>query len=177
MTKQLLVSSLVQKQIFDQLIRPEMKTGFWQSHRPAGHGSLWDDVEVVVSETDALGFANFTAPRLYNLVNPDFIKPNMDRLVAIAQQVKPSSTIKSVQKELIELSRIIGGRLTSKSMAPLKANRGNNKTTDNVIASAKVSTKKALNSVKKTAVKRKPVEEGVNIVTTSAGATVRIVSA
>lgn len=169
MTKQLHVSSEIQRVIFDQIIRPELKDGFWKEHRPAGHGALWDDVELVVSTDDFLGFKDFEPPRLYNLVNPDFIKPNAARLVALAQTVKASSNIKSVQKELIELSRILGKRLTSKSMTPLKANRGTNK--GGAIVEAKATVAKAVTGAKRTAVKRKGPD--INTIITSSGATVR----
>lgn len=169
MTKQLYVSSEIQRAIFNQIIRSELKNGFWKDHRPAGHGALWDDVEVVVSTDDFLGFKNFEPPRLYNLVNPDFIKPNADRLVNIAQSVKPSSNIKSVQKELIELSRIIGKRLTSKSMEPLKANRGTNK--GGTVLEAKAAVTKAAAAVKRTVVKRKG--PSIDTIITSSGVTVR----
>lgn len=165
--KQLLVSSEVQVAILKLVILEELKTGFWKDHRPAGHGAQWDDVSITVSTSEELGPKDFILPRLYNFVNPDFIKPNEQRLVAAAQTIKPNSTFKSVKKELIELSRIVGGRLTSKSMSPLKANRGNNKDAS-AIVTAKADVNAAIEGVKRTVVK-KPVE----IIKTSAGATVR----
>jgi hypothetical protein len=120
MTKRLHVSSEIQRAIFDTIIRPELTGGFWMSHRPANHGQKWEGVEVVVSDSNFLGFEEFEAPRLYNLVNPKFLKPNAQRVLACAQQVKPSATLKSVQKELLELSHILAKRLTDKNMQPGK---------------------------------------------------------
>ena len=175
MTKQLRVSSAVQAALIKDVLIPQMKDGFWKDHRPAEHYKQWLDVEVIVSDTDDLGPVNFKVPRNYNFVNPDFIKPNEQILVAAAQSVKASSNFRSVKKELIELSRIVGGRLNDKNGIPTKANRGNNKPAGSVeqaIATAKTQVKAAATAVKRTAVKRKE-EPNVEIIKTSAGATVR----
>lgn len=154
MTKQLYVSSAVQAALLTDVLLPEMSTGFWKKHRPADHAAQWVGVEIIVSETDELGPKDFTIPRLYNFVNPEFIKPNEARLVQVAQGIKASSNFRSVKKELIELSRIVGGRLSSKSGVPIKANRGNNKTTaQETITKAKTEVKKANTFVKKTVTK------------------------
>lgn len=175
MTKKLYVSSSVQAALLKDVLIPEMATGFWKDHRPADHAAQWVDVEIIVSETDQLGAVDFTIPRLYNFVNPDFIKPNEARLVAAAQIAKSSSNFRSVKKELIELSRIVGGRLSSKSGVPTKANRGNNKTgtVQETVARAKTTVKKAATTVKKTT---KKVDPNVTVQKTSSGATVRRVA-
>lgn len=173
MTKQLYVSSAVQAALLKQVLIPQMSDGFWKNHRPADHASQWKDVEIIVSETDKLGAENFVIPRLYNFVNPDFIKPNEQLLVSCAQSVKASSNFRSVKKELIELSRIVGGRLNDKNGIPSKANRGNNKPGSNIVEAvktAKATVKKADGEVKRTAVKR--VEGDVTVTTTANGATV-----
>lgn len=179
MTKRIYVSSAVQAALLTNVLIPQMKDGFWKNHRPADHAAQWADVEVIVSTDEHLGFENFKAPRLYNFVNPDFIKPNEQDLVAAAQAVKASSNFRSVKKELIELSRIVGGRLADKNAVPSKANRGNNKapenTTADIVARAKQAIAAASEGVKRTAVK-KP-EAGVEIIKTSSGATVRRVAA
>lgn len=175
MTKRLYVSSAVQAALLTNVLIPQMKDGFWKDHRPANHHKEWEGVEIVVSETDQLGPDNFKIPRTYNFVNPDFIKPNEHLLVSAAQAAKANSNFRSVKKELIELSRIVGGRLTSKSGIPTKAFRGNNKptiTTDEAIAQAKTTVAKATATMKKTAVKKKD-EPNVEIIKTSSGATVR----
>jgi hypothetical protein len=126
--------------------------------------------------TDAkLGAIDFTVPRLYNFVNPDFIKPNEDKLVTAAQAVKSSSNFRSVKKELIELSRIVGGRLTNANENPTKANRGNNKngTVQEPVSKAKTAVKKATTAVKKTITKK---DQGVVTEKTASGATVRRVA-
>lgn len=175
MTKRLYVSSIVQAKLLTAVLIPQMKDGFWKDHRPADHYKEWEGVEVTVSETEQLGADGWKVPRLYNFVNPDFIKPNERALVEAAQSVKPSSTFRSVKKELIELSWIVGGRLTSKSGVRAKANRGNNRpvqTTEQALQSAKTSVTTAVTTVKKTAVK-KAVDPNVEIIKTSSGATVR----
>lgn len=158
MTKKLYVSSQVQVALMKEVLIPDMANGFWKDHRPANHAAQWADVEIIVADSDKLGAENFEIPRLYNFVNPDFIKPNEERLVAAAKTVKESSNFRSVKKELIELSRIVGGRLTNKNAAPTKANRGNKP------ASAKDSVKKAQDSVKKaTATAKKTAVKGTTV--------------
>ncbi len=174
MSKRLYVSSAVQAKLLSAVLIPQMKDGFWKDHRPADHYKEWQDVEIIVSSDEKLGPDNFKVPRLYNFVNPDFIKPNETILVAAAQAAKASSNFRSVKKELIELSRIVGGRLNDKNGIPSKANRGNNKQASNDagVALAKATVKKAATAVKKTAVKKKD-DPNVEIIKTSSGATVR----
>lgn len=177
MAKRLYVSSAVQAALLSNVLIPQMKDGFWKSHRPADHAAQWADVEIIVSTDERLGAVDFKVPRLYNFVNPEFIKPNEHALVQAAQTIKPSSNFRSVKKELIELSRIVGGRLGDKNAVPTKANRGNNKATDStpdIVTKARAAIAKATDSVKRTAVK-KP-EGNVEIIKTSAGATVRRVA-
>ena len=76
MSKQLFVSSAVQKALLTEVLIPQMATGFWKDHRPADHAAQWADVDIVVSDSEKLGPVDFTIPRLYNFVNPAFIKPN-----------------------------------------------------------------------------------------------------
>jgi hypothetical protein len=176
-TKRMYVSSAVQAALLSNVLIPQMKDGFWKTHRPADHATQWSDVEILVSEGDQLGAADFKVPRLYNFVNPDFIKPNEALLVAAAQAVKPNSNFRSVKKELIELSWIVGGRLTSKEGNRTKANRGNNTPADgasDIVAKARAAIASATAGVKRTAVKRP--EPNVEIIKTSSGATVRRVS-
>ena len=178
MAKRLYVSSEVQANLLKVVLIPQMKDGFWKNHRPADHGTQWSDVEIIVTTDEKLGPIDFKVPRLYNFVNPDFIKPNEQVLVSAAQAVKPSSNFRSVKKELIELSRIVGSRLSDKNGIPSKANRGNNKTaeqTSDVILRARLAIAKATDGVKRTAVKR-TVEPNVEIIKTSQGATVRRVA-
>lgn len=154
--KRLYVSSQVQAALMKDILIPEMATGFWKDHRPADHHAQWMEVDIVVSDDEKLGAHNFTVPRLYNFVNPDFIKPNEDRLVACAQAIKGSSNFRSVKKELIELSRIVGGRLTDKNGIPTKANRGTNKPSADAVAKKPkdAPVAKKASTAKKTAVKK-----------------------
>jgi hypothetical protein len=190
MSKILYVSSAVQQILMTQVFIPELIDGFWKNHRPAGHGDVWRDVEVKVTEDGSLGPVGFEAPRNYNFLNLDYFIPNEAKLVALAQTVKPNSNGKYVKKELIELGRIVGSRLATRDSTPVKLFRGNHKpgtetvSTSRARAGAAVLAKVAVApirkpTVKKTVVKAKPsttVENGVTIQKTSSGATVRRVA-
>jgi hypothetical protein len=190
MSKILYVSSAVQAALMTEVFIPELMDGFWKSHRPAGHGEVWRDVEVKVSENSVLGTSGFDTPRNYNFLNLDFALPNEARLVSVAQTVKPNSNFKSVKKELIELGRIVGARLVSREGVAVKLVRGNHKDGTVTVSSARARqasatlisageaaraaapAKTTKNTVKKTVVK-KPEDTGVITTTTSSGATVR----
>lgn len=175
--KQLFVSSDVQVALLNNVLIPQMGNGFWKDHRPAGHHKEWENVQISVSETQDLGPVNFKVPRTYNFINSDFLKSNEVALVVAAQAIKPNSTFRSVKKELIELSRIVGGRLTNKNGIPTKANRGVTKrgpvTTPEIVLQARETLARAQNAVKRTAVKKQNADDNVEIITTSSGATVR----
>jgi hypothetical protein len=186
-TKILYVSSAVQAALMSQVFIPELIDGFWKNHRPAGHGEVWRDVEVRITEDGTLGAIGFDVPRNYNLLNLDFALPNEARLVAVAKSVKENSTFKSIKKELIELGRIVGSRLSSTSAEAVKLYRGNHKPGTVTVSSSKARqaaatlTDAATKPVKvpkaagpkKTVVKITPSDEGVTITKTAAGATVR----
>jgi hypothetical protein len=83
-------------------------------------------------------------------------------------------TFKALKKELIELARIIGGRMTDKTKEPARLFRGNNRADFDVIrsierqkvvtvAGAKAAVDAAAKTVKKTVTKKKaePVGEPV----------------
>lgn len=177
MTKKLYVSSAVQVALLQNVLIPEMSTGFWKDHRPSDHAQQWEGLEIIVSEDSKLGPVDWQAPRLYNFINPEFIKPNEEILVAAARAVKPSSNLRSVKKELIELSHIVGGRLTDANVNPTKANRGNNKhgTVQETVVKAKAAAKKAATAVKKTVVK-KPASNAVTVTKMPDGSVVRRVA-
>lgn len=178
-----------------QIFIHELADGFWKDHRPAGHGEVWRDVEVLVSENGELGPVGFEVPRNYNFLNLDFSLPREAELVAAAKTAKPTSNFKSVKKELIELGRIVGSRLKTREGNAVKLFRGNHKPGTETVSSArarlaagtlttaatvKVSEPKpaAKTAVKKTVTKAKTsVEDGVTTQTTSSGALVRRVAA
>lgn len=190
MSKVLYVSSPVQAALMTQVFIPELIDGFWKNHRPAGHGEVWRDVEVKVSEDGRLGPEGWEAPRNYNFLNLEFALPNEARLVAVAQSVKSNSNFKSVKKELIELGRIVGARLPSRDATPVKLYRGNHKPGTETVSSSRaraasatmaatgtqvlttVTTEAAVKkpTVKKTVTKAKAE---VEVTKTSQGATVR----
>lgn len=209
MSKQLLVSSAVQAALMNSFLLAEIQTGFWKDQRPVTHGPAWQGVEVIVSDSNAVGPVGEWKPlRFYDFLNPEFTKLHEAKLVEIAQTIKPNVTFKSLKKELIELARIIGGRMTDKTIEPARVYRGNNRSDFDVIrtverkkvmtvAGAKAAVSSAVKTVtKKTVVKtstpvteavkaltaKKTVkkidspEEGVTIVKTAAGATVRKVA-
>lgn len=196
MSKILYVSSAVQAALMTQVFIPELIDGFWKNHRPAGHGDVWRDVEVKVSEDGKLGTEGFETPRNYNFLNLDYYIPNEAKLVGIAQTVKANSTDKSVKKELIELGRIVANRLTARDAEPVKLYRGNHKPGTVTVSSARarqaaqalanaatapVVTKPATKTVKKTVTKAKPpveaaADDGVTVTVTSQGAKVRRVA-
>lgn len=137
MTKILYVSSAVQAVLMKEIFIPELIGGFWKDHRPVGHGDVWRDVDVQVTTDGKLGPVGFEAPRNYNFLNLEFAVPNEDRLIACAKTVKDNSTIKSVKKELIELGRIVGGRLAARDATPVKLYRGNHREGTVTVSSAK----------------------------------------
>lgn len=158
MTKKLYVSSAVQVALLREVLIPQMSTGFWKDHRPSDHAQRWEGLELVVTGDSKLGPVDWEAPRLYNFINPEFVKPNAEQLVEVARRIKPSSNLRSVKKELIELSHIVGGRLTDANINPTKANRGNNKhgTIQESVAKAKAAVKRAATAVKKPTAAKKP---------------------
>lgn len=181
MSKILYVSSPVQAALMREILIPELIDGFWKNHRPVGHGEVWRDVQVKVTEDGTLGPVGFAAPRNYNLLNLDFSVPNEARLVACAQSVKPTSTIKSVKKELIELGRIVGSRLASTTAEPLKLYRGNHKPGTVTVSSAKARQASAAIAAAVVAPVKvlkpvKTVKKEDHTTTTAAGATVRRVA-
>jgi hypothetical protein len=202
MSKTLLVSSQVQANLLNKFLLNEIVNGFWKTQRPLTHGDAWKDVVVQVTDTNQVGPINgFTPVRFYDFINPEFTKIHESTLVSLAQEVKPGMKFKTLKKELIELARIIGGRMTDKTQEPARVFRGNNRadyavvrTVDHqkvlTVAGAKALVEGAVNTVKKTVVK-KPVEvdgvkrtavkkvvaeDGVTTMTTAAGATVRKVA-
>jgi len=199
MSKQLHVSSAIQAALMNELILAEIRDGFWKDQRPATHGAAWDGVEVIVAPTNTVGPVGDWKPlRNYDFMAPKFTELHEAELVRIAQTVKPNMTFKALKKELIELSRIVGGRMTDKTQEPARAYRGNNRSDYDVIrsvdrkkvmtpAGAKAAVDAALKDVKKTAVKKvtavktaakkpAPTEAGVTVTKTSSGATVRRVA-
>lgn len=183
-SKILYVSSPVQAALMAQIFIPELMDGFWKAHRPAGHGEAWRDVEVKVTTTGELGPVGFTAPRNYNFLNLDFALPNEAKLVAAARSVKLNANFKSVKKELIELGRIVGSRLSSKDSTPVKLYRGNHRPGTETVSTSKARqasaslviaatkpVKMTKAGVKKTVTKA--VDDGAIITKTSGGATVR----
>jgi hypothetical protein len=183
--KILLVSSPVQAILMNKVLIDEIRSGFWANHRPSGHGDHWTEVEAIVSTDGQLGPINWSAPRTYNVLNLDFFNPNADKLVALAKSVKPNSNERSVKKELIELGRIIGGRLASRTSEPIKLERGNHKpgtltasvrkareagcTLADVIALSKSGTAAASVKPKTTTVKKRVEDAGLELTGAIAG--------
>ena len=132
--KTLLVASEVQKILLEEFFIPEFNDGYWKTHRPASHGKFWLDVNIVVSPNETLGPIDFTPPRLYNFINPVFLEIAEQKMMDLANIVKPGITNKTLKKELSELSQIIGGRIKSKNEEPIKLFRGNTKKVKSTVA-------------------------------------------
>ena len=148
MSKILLVATEVQAAVFTQVLLDEISSGFWKDVRPADHASSWKGVNVQVQTTEGgvLGATGFTVPRNYNLVNPEFLAKSEAEMLEVALTVDANMTIKKLRKQLIELSRIVGGRITSIGGTITKANRGQHKKAETPVGSV---TTKAKASVRK----------------------------
>lgn len=134
--KTLLVSSAIQAKLMNEFLIDEIRNGFWINQRPATHGATWEGVTVVVSDSNEVGPINgFKPVRFYDFLNPSFTKLHEAKIVEIAQTVKPGITFKTLKKELIELARIIGGRMTDKTAEPARMYRGNNRDDFDVLRS------------------------------------------
>lgn len=186
MSKQLLVSSTIQAVLMNEFLLDQIRNGHWKGQRPSTHAAAWDDVEIVVSTTNQVGpIGDWKPLRYYDFLNPEFTKLHETKLVEIASTVRPNTKFKSLKKELIELARIIGGRMSDKTVEPARVYRGNNRSDFDVIrsierkkvlttAKVKVSVDPTESVVKRTAVKLPKVDENqVITMTTAAGATVR----
>ena len=140
MAKVLVVSSLVQKAVFEQVLLAEMQNGFWKNARPADHADYWKQVKLQVVEDDgvmALGPHGFEVPRNYNFVNPDFFRKAEDRLMAAAESAHAGTTGKQLKKQLITLNQIIGTRIKEVGGPVTKLSRGRKQATEIVSAPAK----------------------------------------
>lgn len=123
-TKTFYVANALQAALMNQVFIREFTDGFWKGQRPAGHGEVWKDVEIKVTEDGTLGPVGFTPARMYNLLNPEFIKASTDALIEAGKAIKEDITIQKIKSELPELSRIIGQRMTKIDEAPIKLWRG-----------------------------------------------------
>ena len=122
MTKQLIVNTAVQAALLNVVLIDEMANGFWKDGRPKGANEAWNGVTAATGAK--FGAQGFTVPRTYNYLNPAFLKARGADLLAAAQAVEPSMTMKKLYRELTELSRIVGGRVTEPGGAIVKLNRG-----------------------------------------------------
>lgn len=166
MSKQLIVSSQIQAVLLTEVLLPEIKDGYYTDLRPIGHSAMWEGVEIVVADGTQVGPVGWVPMKAYGFLNPEMVaKVGEAKFVAAAQTVKPGITFKALKKELLELSHILNGRMTDKTVAPMKAFRGNNRTEHTVVrmvnkqrvitpAQAKASIEQAVKAVKKTVVKK-----------------------
>jgi hypothetical protein len=139
MSKQLLVSSKIQLVLMNDLLLNEIQYGFWKDQRPVDHGAAWNNVQVLQSETNVVGCLNgFTPLRFYDFLNSKFLAIHEQRIMELSRTIKPGIAFKTIKKELIELARIIGGRLTDKTQEPVRVFRGNNRKDYDVVRISKV---------------------------------------
>lgn len=131
------VANAIQAALMTEVFIHEFTDGFWKGQRPVGHGDVWKDVEVKVTEDGNIGPSGFKPARMYNFLNPEFVKAMEDRMVEVAKTVTEDITFKRIKPELAELSRTIGGRLTNVSEAPIKLFRGNHRDGTKTTSSSK----------------------------------------
>lgn len=120
--KKLVVATTVQKAVLDKVLLNEIQNGKWRDERPAGHAQCWTDVSVVVG--DELGPVGFDVPRNYDFslpVSSDEIGPKM---LEAAMEVDSSINTKLLSRQMVELSRIVGGRIKKIGEKPVILNRG-----------------------------------------------------
>jgi hypothetical protein len=122
MTKQLIVNTAVQAALLNVVLIDEMANGFWKDGRPKGANEAWAGVTATTGAK--FGALGFTIPRTYNYLNPEFLKARGADMLAAAQTIDPSMTMKRLYRELTELSRIVGGRVTEANGQIVKLNRG-----------------------------------------------------
>lgn len=130
------VANAIQAALMTEVFIHEFTEGFWKGQRPIGHGDVWKDVEVKVTEDGTLGPIGFTPTRLYNLLNPDFYQAMEERLMEVVKAIKPEMTFKRLKPELIEVSQMIGGRLTNVNVPTVKLFRGNNRNDGKIVVSS-----------------------------------------
>ena len=145
MENQSVVSYATKKQavlaaMLNAVLITEMASGFWKDGRPKGANEVWTGVTATTGTK--FGAQGFTVPRTYNYLNPLFMKSHQARLLEAASTVDPTITNKKMYRELTELSRIIGGRITEVGGQIVKLNRGQ-KTTSAKKVTSKVTTRKA----------------------------------
>lgn len=140
MPKQLIVNTAVQAAIMNNVLIKEMSDGFWKDSRPKGANKAWVDVVAVAGPK--FGPQGFTVPRNYNFLNPEFIKARGADLLAAAQAVDPNITMRQLNRELTELSRIVGGRFLEPNGPIVKLNRGQRSAAAKKVGNGNVSTRK-----------------------------------
>ena len=140
MSKTIVVNTAAQAAMLNAVLITEMANGFWKDGRPKGANEVWTGVKAVTGTK--FGAQGFTVPRTYNYLNPLFMKANEARLIEAAKTADATITNKKLYRELTELSRIVGGRITEAGGAIVKLNRGQ-KTTTTKKSTAKVTTRKA----------------------------------
>ena len=125
--KILIVASIVQKAVMEKVIFDQIANGFWKNNRKAAeHAKAWAGVHVTVSpeKGSKLGAVGFTVPRNYNFVNPAFLKACEPEMLEVAKTVQADVTTKLLRRQLIQLSRIVGGRIKEVGGSITKLNRG-----------------------------------------------------
>lgn len=140
MSKTIVVNTAAQAAMLNAVLITEMASGFWKDGRPKGANEVWEGVKATTGAK--FGAQGFSVPRTYNYLNPLFMKANEARLLEAAQTVDPTITNKKLYRELTELSRIVGGRITEAGGPIVKLNRGQ-KTTTTKKSTSKVTTRKA----------------------------------
>jgi len=163
------VANAVQAVLLSNHIINEIQNGFWAGQRPANHGQVWNDVQVIVdADSDVLGYEGFDMPRTYNLIHSEFFEASMPAMLALASTVREGITEARIKKELLELSQIIGKRILTRTQeGPLKCFRGNNRPGSLLVPTkAKKIVEASARRIRKTATKQDDsVAQAVNVAT------------
>lgn len=107
--KKFVVASPIQQKLVEQIIIPQIISGFWKNARPFNHAESWQQVIVCIGHD--LGAHGFKLPRKYNLLNYGFLDSIDDKMLEVAQTINPNITKKQVKKQIISLNHILGSRL------------------------------------------------------------------
>lgn len=142
--KVLYVHTPVQQAVMQRVLLQEMLAGFWKDGRPKGGNLAWEGVKVEVGRP--FGAVGFKVPRLYNYLNPLFLKSAEPRLLEAARSVVPTITKRALHRELIELARIVGGRITEPNGPIIKLNRGQKTPTVRKVA-ANITTRRVVANI------------------------------
>jgi hypothetical protein len=125
MSKILYVETAVQQAALVDILIPAIISGFWSTHRPAGHGDVFKDVAVLLTTDGQLGPVGFEGRRNYDFKNLDFRYEHEKVLLALLESHGLAPKMSVLNKLLVELGIIVNSRKKSVTDTPIKIYRGN----------------------------------------------------